>query len=62
MYFIVISIGRFTNYDYGPIGNMRHYHSKQVPEYDIKKITAPAIILYSKRDNLVPPQVNKYNN
>ncbi|XP_026806196.1 gastric triacylglycerol lipase-like [Rhopalosiphum maidis] len=59
-YFQLLLSGRFTNYDYGPIGNMRHYHSKQVPEYDIKKITAPAIILYSKRDNLVPPQDIKW--
>ncbi|XP_060867445.1 uncharacterized protein LOC132942812 [Metopolophium dirhodum] len=59
-YFQLLLSGRFTNYDYGPIGNMAHYHSRQVPEYDISKITAPAIIMYSKRDNLVPPQDIKW--
>lgn len=49
--------GRFSNYDYGPVGNLAHYGSSIVPEYNISKITAPAIILYSKKDNIVPPQV-----
>ncbi|XP_015364411.1 PREDICTED: lipase 3-like [Diuraphis noxia] len=59
-YFQLLLGDRFANYDYGPIGNMEHYHSRQPPEYDIKKVTAPAIVLYSKGDNLVPPQDIKW--
>ncbi|XP_025414283.1 lipase 3-like [Sipha flava] len=59
-YFQLLLSGRFSNYDYGTVGNLAHYNSITVPEYNISKITAPAIILYSKRDNLVPPKDIKW--
>ncbi|XP_050522631.1 lipase 3-like [Daktulosphaira vitifoliae] len=47
--------GRFQNFDYGPVGNMKHYNSKTAPEYNLKKVTAPSIIIYSKNDAATVP-------
>lgn len=52
---------RFTNFDYGSDGNLDHYNSVIVPEYNVTKVTAPAIVLYSKNDILVPPRVSKHS-
>lgn len=57
--FIDTILEHFSNFDYGAVGNIAHYNSVNVPEYNVSKVTAPAIILYSKQDNIVTPKVRK---
>ncbi|XP_050522083.1 gastric triacylglycerol lipase-like isoform X2 [Daktulosphaira vitifoliae] len=52
--------GRFQKYDYGPYGNLKHYNSSIVPEYNITKVTAPSIIIYSKDDIVTSPSDIKW--
>nr|AKM28433.1 gastric triacylglycerol lipase 1 [Aphis gossypii] len=56
----LLTSGRFGHYDYGPYGNMLHYHTKTAPDYDLSKITAPTYIIYSKNDSLVHPKDVKW--
>ncbi|XP_050521999.1 lipase 3-like [Daktulosphaira vitifoliae] len=51
----LLQSGRFQNFDYGPIENIKHYNSTIVPEYNVTKVTAPSIIIYSKDDLVVSP-------
>ncbi|XP_050522001.1 lipase 3-like isoform X2 [Daktulosphaira vitifoliae] len=51
----LLQSGRFQNFDYGPIENIKHYNSTIVPEYNVTKVTAPSIVIYSKDDLVVSP-------
>jgi len=47
----------FRKYDYGKIGNMKHYQSKTPPNYDLSQVTAATYIYHSKYDVIAPPKV-----
>lgn len=53
--------GTFKQYDWGPKENMRRYHSKKPPEYNIKNITAPVAIFYGETDAFVTKEVKSVN-
>lgn len=42
--------GRFQQYDYGPLGNMRQYGTTRPPEYELKKVTLPIALLSAEND------------
>ncbi|XP_026318135.1 lipase 3-like [Hyposmocoma kahamanoa] len=42
--------GRFQQYDYGPMGNMRQYGTLKPPEYEMKKVTLPIALLSAEND------------
>lgn len=42
--------GYFRKYDYGLIGNMKHYNSMFPPSYSLSTVTAPVYLLYSTND------------
>lgn len=49
--------GTFAKYDYGWIGNLRHYFSIRPPEYDLQAIptTLPILVAYGGMDALSDP-------
>ncbi|XP_050431319.1 lipase 3-like [Adelges cooleyi] len=59
-YIQLMMSGRFCNFDYGPDENVKHYKSQVVPEYNVSKITAPTILIYSKTDLVTPPSDVKW--
>lgn len=42
--------GRFQQYDYGPVGNMKQYGTTKPPEYEMKKVTLPIALLSAEND------------
>ncbi|XP_075982263.1 lipase 3-like [Anticarsia gemmatalis] len=42
--------GKFQQFDYGPVGNIKQYGSLQPPEYPIQKITLPIALLSAEND------------
>lgn len=48
----IMSDGRFQQFDYGVIGNIKHYGTSKPPEYDLSKITLPITLFWSKNDLL----------
>jgi len=46
---------KFCKYDYGTEGNMEHYGQDTPPEYDLKKVTAPVMLLWGENDWLGDP-------
>ncbi|XP_011860682.1 PREDICTED: lipase 3-like isoform X2 [Vollenhovia emeryi] len=46
----------FRMYDYGVAENYERYKQKKPPSYDLKKITAPTVLIYSDNDNIVPEE------
>lgn len=42
--------GRFQQFDYGPVGNMRQYGTMKPPEYEMKKVTLPIALLSAEND------------
>ncbi|VVC30971.1 Alpha/beta hydrolase fold-1,Alpha/Beta hydrolase fold [Cinara cedri] len=66
-YYQLIHENYFRKYDYGKIGNIKHYNSTTPPNYDLSKITANTYIFHSKYDIMAPPKdiqwlVNKLPN
>ncbi|XP_017768293.1 PREDICTED: uncharacterized protein LOC108556624 [Nicrophorus vespilloides] len=45
-----INSGKFRQYDYGLIGNMKRYNSIFPPNYKLKAITSPVYLFYSSND------------
>ncbi|KAK2588910.1 hypothetical protein KPH14_001768 [Odynerus spinipes] len=45
---------KFQAYDYGYEGNIKRYNQKIPPEYDLKKVSAPVVLIYGRNDALVP--------
>jgi lysosomal acid lipase/cholesteryl ester hydrolase len=45
-----IRSAKFRQYDFGMIDNLKKYGSVNPPNYDLKKITAPTFLIYSKND------------
>lgn len=42
--------GRFQQFDYGPLGNMRQYGTINPPEYEMTKVTLPIALLSAEND------------
>ncbi|XP_067217198.1 lipase 3-like [Linepithema humile] len=47
---LLISPGKFKQYDNGPISNKKEYASLTPPNYDVTKIKVPVALHYSKND------------
>lgn len=45
-------LGKFRQFDYGPLENWRRYKQFDPPDYDLKKMTIPTLLHYSKNDLL----------
>ncbi|KAI5700536.1 hypothetical protein M8J75_000227 [Diaphorina citri] len=45
---------KYQHYDYGFKGNLEHYGSKKVPQYNLTKVAAPVALFYSRGDMFVP--------
>ncbi len=54
---IVLSGSTFIPYDFGFLGNLRHYGKFRPPPYDLSKITVPVYLFYGHNDLLVRPEV-----
>jgi len=46
----LVNSGRFRNFDYGFLGNMRHYKQRSPPEYNLKNVKVPVALYYSPND------------
>lgn len=57
--FKLVSLGQFSEYDYGPVKNMKIYGSEEPPEYNISKITTPVALFYAKNDKFVSISVSR---
>lgn len=51
----MINSKKFLKYDYGKLGNLKHYNQTTPPEYHVENITAPVVIMWSKNDQLADP-------
>ncbi|XP_026468821.1 lipase 3-like [Ctenocephalides felis] len=52
----LVNSGKFCQFDYGEEKNLKVYKSKEPPEYDLSKITAPVILHWSMNDWLSDPK------
>jgi len=56
---VVLTIGRydftdkFQHYDLGHNKNLQKYGQPKPPEYDLRKVTSPVVLYYSKNDRVV---------
>jgi hypothetical protein len=53
-------LGKFQEFDYGPMKNMEHYGQSEPPDYNVKNITAPISLQYGLGDLVVSPEVCMY--
>ncbi|GLV35381.1 Lipase 4 [Carabus blaptoides fortunei] len=44
------ALGKFRNFDYGTVGNLKIYNGTEPPDYDLSKVTAPVAIYCSEND------------
>ncbi|XP_025993384.1 lipase 3 [Solenopsis invicta] len=51
-YYQNIMAQKFQAYDYGPLGNYKHYGQKTPLIYDLKKIVAPLALFYGANDQI----------
>lgn len=51
-YFFYSLLGKFSQYNYNDIENIRRYNQQNPPEYNLKNIKSPLLIFYSKHDPL----------
>ncbi|CAI6350010.1 unnamed protein product [Macrosiphum euphorbiae] len=59
-YYQLILQNYFRKYDYGKIGNIKHYNSTSPPDYDLSKVIAPTYVYQSKHDIIAPPKDVKW--
>uniref|UniRef100_A0A6M2DPB7 Lipase n=1 Tax=Xenopsylla cheopis TaxID=163159 RepID=A0A6M2DPB7_XENCH len=52
----LVNSGKFRQFDYGEEKNMIEYKSKEPPEYDLSKISAPVVLYWSMNDWLSDPK------
>lgn len=52
----LINTGEFSKYDYGAIGNMKHYGQAKPPPYNLSKVTAPVGLFWGNTDWLADPR------
>jgi len=50
-----INSGVFAHYDYGTLGNLKHYKQKTPPIYDLSKVKAPVVLMWGPEDWLADP-------
>jgi len=48
--------GKFSRYDYGTRGNLKRYHQKTPPEYDLSKVKAPVVLMWGQYDWFADPE------
>ncbi len=48
---------QFNQFDFGWIGNLKHYGKLDPPAYDLGRMTAPVFIFYGPNDYLSLPKV-----
>jgi len=51
-----VNSGEFARFDYGRVGNLKHYHQKTPPSYDLSKVKAPVILMWGQRDWMADPE------
>jgi lysosomal acid lipase/cholesteryl ester hydrolase len=51
-------LGKFQEFDYGPVKNMEHYGQSKPADYNVKNITAPISLYYGTGDLLINPEVS----
>lgn len=44
---------KFQHYDLGHNKNLKKYGQTKPPEYDLRKVTSPVVLYYSKNDRVV---------
>jgi len=47
--------GLYAHYDYGRIGNLKHYKQKTPPNYDLSTVKAPVFLMWGQEDFLADP-------
>lgn len=47
---------KFQKFDYGKVKNLEKYGTKLPPEFNLKRMTVPVVIMYGKNDHLVDPK------
>ena len=58
MHHLVDSLGgKFTRFNYGAEGNLKHYGTEEAPEYNLKLVTAPVYLFYGVSDGVATPEV-----
>ncbi|XP_069676698.1 lysosomal acid lipase/cholesteryl ester hydrolase-like [Periplaneta americana] len=51
--FQIISTGKFSEFDYGSAKNMEVYGQSEAPDYNLKNISVPTSLYYSKGDIII---------
>lgn len=49
---------KFQHYDLGHNKNLQKYGQPKPPEYDLRKVTSPVVLYYSKNDRVVDSGVS----
>lgn len=58
---VILFSGKFQHYDLGTIKkNIEKYGQPKPPEYDLKKVTSPVVLYYSKNDRIVDSGVSQF--
>lgn len=57
VFFLLVFLGRFQKFDYGPSKNMKLYKSRKPPEYNLSNVKTKVHIIYGTNDYLVDPAV-----
>lgn len=50
---------KFQRYDLGHNKNLEKYGQAKPPEYDLRKVTSPVVLYYSKNDRVVDSGVSR---
>lgn len=48
----MINSGRWAQFDFGPLQNVRRYGRLKSPDYSLRNVTAPVALYYSDQDEL----------
>lgn len=57
--FVSVSfLGKFQEFDYGPMKNREHYGKSEPPDYNVKNITVPISLYYGTGDLVINPEVS----
>ncbi|XP_050430203.1 lipase 3-like [Adelges cooleyi] len=52
----ILRSGKMQHYDLGIFQNLKTYGQYRPPEYDLRKVTSPVVLYYSKNDRIVDKQ------
>ncbi|XP_045593947.1 lipase 3 isoform X2 [Procambarus clarkii] len=50
-----VNSGKFQKYDFGKLGNLKHYNSASPPVYNLSHVTTPVAVFWSQHDWLADP-------